>query len=228
MERFCTTFSASRIAYLLADREFVGTHWWGYLKQRAIGFRSRIKTNLAVSTNQGQRPVGRLFSNLSVGQRRVLRTPRQVSGVRLYLAAERLSSSEWLIVASSDAPHHSLAQYAQRWSIEVTFEEVRRHLGVETQRQWSKQAIARTTPILLALFSLVTVLADRLIADGAMPVRTSAWYRKTRPTFSDALALVRRQLWAGELFSMSRSDGDIDKMMDPVVERLSEALCYAA
>ena len=118
--------------------------------------------------------------------------------------------------------------FVQRWQLEVTFEEVRRHLGVETQRQWSKQAIARTTPILLALFSLVTVLADRLIADGAMPVRTSAWYRKTRPTFSDALALVRRQLWAVELFSMSRSGSDSDKMMAPVVERLSEALCYAA
>jgi hypothetical protein len=84
--------------------------------------------------------------------------------------------------------------FVQRWQLEMTFEEVRRHLGVETQRQWSKRAIARTTPILLALFSLVTVLADRLIAGRAMPVRTSAWYRKARPTFSDALALVRRQL----------------------------------
>lgn len=118
--------------------------------------------------------------------------------------------------------------FVQRWQLEVTFEEVRRHLGVETQRQWSKRAIARTTPILLALFSLVTLLADRLITGGAMSVRTSTWYRKTRPTFSDALALVRRQLWAAELFSMSRSDGDSDKIRVPVLERLSEALCYAA
>jgi hypothetical protein len=43
-----------------------------------------------------------------------------------------------------------------RWSVEVTVEEARAHLGVETQRQWSVRAIARTTPVLLGVFSLVT------------------------------------------------------------------------
>lgn len=138
-------------------------------------------------------------------------------------------ATQALLSTDTKADAESIVRwFVQRWQLEVTFEEVRRHLGVETQRQWSKRAIARTTPILLALFSLVTVLADRLIAGRAMPVRTSAWYQKTRPTFSDALALVRRQLWAVELFSMSRSDSDSDKIIDPVVERLSEALCYAA
>lgn len=118
--------------------------------------------------------------------------------------------------------------FVQRWQVEVTFEEVRAHLGVETQRQWSDKAIARTTPLLLALFSLVTLFAHQLLGAQAMPVRSSAWYRKNRPSFSDALALVRRQLWATEVFKTSPSERDIEKSPDPVVARLTELLCYAA
>jgi hypothetical protein len=76
-------------------------------------------------------------------------------------------------------------------AIEVTFQEARRHLGLETQRQCSDAAIARTTPVLLALFSVVTLLAARLVRDGRLPLRTAAWYAKRTPTFSDALAVVR-------------------------------------
>ena len=49
------------------------------------------------------------------------------------------------------APRTLLARYLQRWQVEAAFQEVRTHLGVETQRQWSKAAIARTTPVLLGL-----------------------------------------------------------------------------
>jgi hypothetical protein len=75
-----------------------------------------------------------------------------------------------------------------RWRVETTFQEVRAHLGVETQRQWSDLAILRTTPALLGLFSLITVWADSLARDAAKTVRpnTAAWYRKQEPTFSDA------------------------------------------
>jgi hypothetical protein len=82
-----------------------------------------------------------------------------------------------------------------RRSIEVTFEESRVHLGLEMQRQWSDHAIARTTPILLALFSLVTVLALRLSQGGRIPVPRTARYHKAAPTIADRLALVRRHLW---------------------------------
>jgi hypothetical protein len=117
--------------------------------------------------------------------------------------------------------------FVRRWSLEVTFEQARAHLGMETQRQWSKWAIARTTPILLGLFSLVTLIADRLVRDQAMPVRTSAWYRKTQPTFSDALALVRRHLWCAQGFSTSLSDTDMEKPPNPQLARCMELLCYA-
>jgi DDE superfamily endonuclease len=87
-----------------------------------------------------------------------------------------------------------VAWYVSRWNIEVTFEEVRAHLGLETQRQWSMLAIARTTPCLLGLFSLVVLMAQALHPDH-LPTRQAARYPKAEPTFVDALASVRRYLW---------------------------------
>jgi hypothetical protein len=90
--------------------------------------------------------------------------------------------------------------------MEVTWEEARAHLGMATQRQWNDQAIARTTPALVSLYAIITLTAHLLIATGATCVRSTAWYGKTRPTFSDAIAWVRRQLWEHIHFSMSQPD----------------------
>ena len=92
-------------------------------------------------------------------------------------------------------PAQIVRWFVRRWQVEVTFQEARAHLGVETQRQWSDRAIARTTPCLLALFSIVTLLAARLTARARRRVAPTAWYRKPQPTFSDALAAVRRPFW---------------------------------
>jgi hypothetical protein len=91
----------------------------------------------------------------------------------------------------TQSPLTIVSWFVRRWQVEVTFQEVRRNLGVESQRQWSDLAIARTTPCLLALFSVVTLLADRLVRHGTLPLPQEAWYRKARPTFADALAAVR-------------------------------------
>lgn len=125
-------------------------------------------------------------------------------------------------------PAQILTWFVLRWHVEVTFEEVRRHLGVETQRQWSDLAILRTTPALLGLFSLVTLYAyPRMGLPGAV-VRQAAWYRKPLPTFSDALALTRRDLWGQPAFCMSGHAPDSVEIPRAFIERLTDALCYAA
>lgn len=97
-------------------------------------------------------------------------------------------------------PAQTLKWFVMRWQLEVTFREVREHLGVETQRQWSDLAIRRTTPAWLGLFSLVTLLAHQYARRRRLPIRQAAWYVKSTATFADALALVRRRLW-GHLIS---------------------------
>lgn len=125
-------------------------------------------------------------------------------------------------------PEQILPWFIRRWTMEVTFEETRAHLGMETQRQWNDRAIARTTPALLSLYSIVTLTAHLLIDKGATCVRSMAWYRKTRPTFSDALALLRRQLWDHLHFSMSQQETDMIKIPRALFERFIDAVCYAA
>jgi len=134
-----------------------------------------------------------------------------------------------LLCTDLDArPEQIIAWFTQRWQLEVTFHEVRAHLGVETQRQWSDQAILRTTPALLGLFSLVTLLAHDHFSAPASPVRQAAWYSKTTPTFLDAIALVRRHLWTHLTFHTSGLETDMVKVPRALVERWSDLLSYAA
>ena len=121
-----------------------------------------------------------------------------------------------------------LAWFVRRRTREVTFEDVQAHLGMETQRQWNDQAMARATPALLSLYSIITLTAHLLIDKGATGVRSAAWYDKTRPTFSDAIALVRRHLWEHIHFSISPQETDMIKVPRALLERFTEALCYAA
>lgn len=117
--------------------------------------------------------------------------------------------------------------FVLRWQLEVTFEEARAHLGVETQRQWSELAILRSTPCLLALFSLVTLFAHQLLQGQELVPRQAAWYAKELPTFADTLALVRQHLWPVEGFWMSRADADAVKIPRALFERFTDALAYA-
>src|SRR5918999_145334 len=103
-------------------------------------------------------------------------------------------------------PAQILQWVVMRWSVEVTCEEARAHLGLETQRQWSDLAIARTTPVLLAVFSIVTVLALQLSQDGQIPVPATAWYHKAEPTFADCWALVRQHLWRARVLVNSTAE----------------------
>jgi hypothetical protein len=118
----------------------------------------------------------------------------------------------------------------QRWQREVTFEAARRHLGVETQRQCSDQAIARTTPLLLGLFSWVTLVAHALsTAHPSAAPRQAIWYANPLPTFSDAFALVRHYLWtAYPTFRTSQHQPEMLKIPKPLFDTLVSTLCYAA
>ena len=125
-------------------------------------------------------------------------------------------------------PAQIVAWFVRRWQVEVTFQEARAHLGVETQRQWSDRAIVRTTPCLLALFSIVTLLTTRLPARERRQVASAAWYLKPQPTFSDALAAVRRAIWREQGLRTSRRRGDRAKRRHALPAPWAYALCQAA
>ena len=123
-----------------------------------------------------------------------------------------------------------LGWFVSRWRVETTFQEVRAHLGVETQRQWSDRAILRTTPALPGLFSLITVWADDLARDNTTALRANAtaWYHKHEPTFSDAIAAVRRVLSSPPDLPMSRQPGETITIPATLLNRVLQTLCLAA
>ena len=119
-----------------------------------------------------------------------------------------------------------IADFVHRWPLEVTFEEARTHLGLETQRQWSDMAIERSTPALWGLFSLIVLLAQTLYPTGDLPLPQAAWYPKTHATFHDVLALVRRRLWQQCLFQTAAPPTDLRFIGPEHVEHLLSAVCY--
>jgi hypothetical protein len=159
-------------------------------------------------------------------------TPRQPPvAIRYVLVADpeaKLRMEAFFCTDPEATPGEILPWVVMRWSVEVTFEEARAHLGFETQRQWSDKAITRTTPVLLGLFSLVTLLALRLSQGMPIPVPTTAWYHKVEPTFADCLALVRQHLWRARYLVKSTPEAECMQFPREVLDLLSHGFPLAA
>ncbi|MCZ7573085.1 MAG: hypothetical protein M5U01_31415 [Ardenticatenaceae bacterium] len=167
-----------------------------------------------------------------VGWREPLRRPSGITpACRRVLIRDPLGLFAPQALLSTDqhlTAEEVLSYFVRRWRLEVTFEEGRAHLGVESQRQWSDLAIARTTPALLALFSLATLFAHHLLHGQPLPPRQDAWYTKQLSTFSDTLAFVRSRLWPASLFARSMREPGMVKIPRVVLDHFSEMLAFAA
>jgi hypothetical protein len=142
--------------------------------------------------------------------------------------AGQFEPQAFLSTDPSVPPARIVAWFVARWPLEVTFQEARAHLGVETQRQWSDLAILRTTPALLGLFSLVALFAQARLNGQPLPVRQAAWYAKSAPTFSDTLAFIRQCLWPVTVFSTSPSSDEVIEIPRALFDRLTDTLAFAA
>jgi len=169
---------------------------------------------------------------------------RILSGINLwYSPGDKPLLVHWVLVVDAEKnqaeaffstdinlePEKIVNYFVLRWNIEVTFFEVRAHLGVETQRQWSDKAIARTTPMLMSLFSLICLFAIEMLKNKSLPIVSSAWYdKKGEATFADILAFVRRDIWASRSFNDSWFEGEYVKIRSNDWEALVNHLVQAA
>ena len=207
-----TRVKGQRLPTLKALLDCPHTHWmsaavaWYDGVTRTVEFSSQT----AVWYHTGKPPVPIRWV--------LIRDPRQ-----------QFDSQALLCTDAAVVPVQIIEWSVLRWQIEVTFQEVRAHMGVETQRQWSDRAIARTTPMLLGLFSWITLAAHLLGNRQLATPRSAAWYVKSEPTFVDAIALVRRQLWiASATFCTSSQKPDMQQLPTPLFNRFIESLTYAA
>lgn len=172
------------------------TRWTRLTVQEWYGEKKReieITSNTAIWFHSGKPPLPIRWV--------LIRDPKQVFKTQALLCTDL-----------NITPEHIVTWFARRWQVEVTFHEVRTHLGVETQRQWADLSILRVTPALLGLFSIVTLLANWHAQKHQLPIQQTAWYVKQRPTFSDALNIVRQTLYAQQSLRMSRFQYEIHKV----------------
>lgn len=149
--------------------------------------------------------------------------------IRWVLVRDPSGKMETVAYFSTDIyqePTDIIAAYVRRWSIEVTFEEARAHMGIETQRQWSDKAIERTTPALFGLYSIVVLMAHDLYQDELLPLPQAAWYNKTHASFRDLLILVRKSIWTQLLFQRSSLPPDLRFVPREKFEQLLTAATY--
>lgn len=155
----------------------------------------------------GKRKTMRLFSRTALWYRPGF-DPVPIRYVIVNDPKDKLKDEVFFCTDPHVSPIQILEWVVMRWSVEVTFEEARAHLGLETQRQWSDLAIERSTPCLLSLFSIVTLITQRLSLNNAIPIQATAWYPKQEPTFSDCIFLVRRHIWRARFLVNSAPEAE--------------------
>ena len=187
--------------------------------QHRLGDPNTLWTTLEVTWYGGQKKEIEYCSGPSLWHR-VGFSPVPIRWVMVRYQEHNKTKQAALFCSDQTAsPQQIIEWFVQRWNIEVTFEEVRAHLGFETQRQWSDKAIERTTPALLGLFSLVVLMALRL-HPHKLPCQTARWYPKQDPTFCDALAAVRNHLWQLDNYSHSPDAADAILIPAPLFRAL--------
>ena len=171
------------------------TRWKRLTVQQWYGEKKRmieITSKTAVWHHTGHPPVPMRWV--------LVRDPKQIFKTQALLCTDTNISAEQIV-----------QWFVRRWQVEVTFHEVRTHLGIETQRQWADLSILRITPALLGLFSMVTLLANLHARKQKLPVQQTAWYQKNLPTFSDALSIVKETLFMQHYFPTSLFHTNIRK-----------------
>lgn len=194
----------ARIEEARVHGEALELNWYGGERRRV-----RVLSGVALWHKPGQRPL-------------------PIRWVLVVRAEGEPQATAFFCTCPTCTPATIIQAFILRWNVEVTFQESRRHLGVETQRQWSDLAIARTTPALLGLFSLLCLMAHRLSQGRELLPRSAAWYLKEQATFSDVLAYVRRALWAARYFNHSAREDEAVVFEPQAWERLLDQLAATA
>lgn len=143
--------------------------------------------------------------------------------------AEGTHRDEYFYSTDPDVtPEAIVSFYTGRWPIEVTFEEAKHHLGLATTRQRVERSVTRAFPCLLGLFSVVALVFARHVGHRRAPVERAPWYDKAEPTFADALARVRRLLWAETILTHVRRGHEFSKLPPKLRDTILQHLTRAA
>ena len=191
IEKFVSLFGVEKIKYLTADREFIGFKWFTYLLNKCIHFRIRVKDNFQVTSSKGkQSPIKALFRNLKKGEVRILKKPRKICGVRVFIIGQKLSSGEYLILVTDVNPETAMDDYRLRWEIETLFACLKtRGFNFESTHLTKLDRINKLVAVLAITFSWCHITGEWL--HQQKPIKIKAHGRPAVSIFRYGLDCLR-------------------------------------
>jgi hypothetical protein len=192
LDEFLMVFPDIEVAYLSADREFLGVLWVAYLlEQMHFRFRIRLRKSDKLDDGRQQLKAQVVFSALTIGQQQALRKPRRVWGHWVYVSGLRMEDGELLVVISSDNPHRAIADYAQRWGIETLFGCLKtRGFNLESTHLQDPERLSRLVALLAIALCWAFRTGEWLAQQKPIPIKSHG--RKAKSIFRTGLDHLQR------------------------------------
>jgi hypothetical protein len=193
LEEFFELFPEVKVAYLSADREFLGKDWFGYLLHQAqVPFRIRIRESDQLSDGRKLLKAKIVFQSLQLNQQQVLRR-RRLWGRWVFVAGLRLEDQSLLIVVSSDSPNTAISDYAQRWGIETLFGIFKtRGFCLESSHLQDPERLSRLMALLTIALCWAFRIGEWLVTQKPISIKKHG--RKAKSIFRYGLDHLRRIL----------------------------------
>ncbi len=191
IEKFIRLFGKEKIRCLTADREFIGYKWFAYLLNEKIPFRIRIKDNFKVTSSKGnQVAIKLLFRNLKPGEKRILRRPRKICEVSVFIIGQKLPTGEYLILVTDKHPESAMDDYRLRWEIETLFACLKtRGFNFEATHMTKLDRIDKLVAVLAITFSWCHITGEWL--NNQKPIKIKRHGRPAVSIFRYGLNWIR-------------------------------------
>jgi hypothetical protein len=204
MQRYIDMFGAQSIDCLLADREFIGDLWLGFLNQHSIRYHIRIRENfwVVIPRNRHKVKASWLFNNLQLNHYKFFQGIVNINGQLCYLSASKVlgkkGTPELQIIVSFNKPDEAITLYKERWQIETAFKAMKSSgYNIEDTHLTDLERIAKLVSIMLVAF--VWAYKIGIYLDEIFPIRTMKHGRRAQSIFKYGLTYLAKMLHSNNL-----------------------------
>lgn len=204
IEQFIRLFGISSIDCLLADREFIGDHWIGFLNDNRIRYHIHIRDNFWVVTPKNGHRVKAswLFNHVKPNQYDFMPNIVYVNGQLCYLSASKVKNKlgipEFQIIASFNKPDQAQSIYKERWQIESAFKALKScGFNIEDTHLTDIDRLGKIFALVLVAF--VWVYKAGIFLDSQVPIKIKNHGRKTKGIFKYGLTYLAKILFSNNI-----------------------------
>jgi len=204
MQRYINLFGNETIECLLADREFVGEHWLGYLNFKGIHYHIRIRDNfwVVIPRNGHRVKASWLFNRLKINQYEFLTGIVSINGQLCYLSGSKVKNKkgvpELQVIVSFNKPDDAQSLYKERWQIETAFRALKTSgFNIEDTHLTDLDRISRLFSLVLVAF--VWAYKVGIYIDSIRPIKIKKHGRKAKSLFKYGLTYLANVLFSNDI-----------------------------